>query len=63
MIVKMETYTPNCAHLIECDKCRTDFCFQCMQPGHEPVQGAVLQIWEQKNRDDSMTGQWIMASE
>jgi hypothetical protein len=61
-IVKMKSYTPNCAQMIECDMCKTIFCFQCLRQWHEPVQCSVLEKWEQKNKDESMTGKWILAS-
>jgi ariadne-1 len=61
-IVKMKTYTPNCAQMIECDMCKMIFCFQCVEQWHEPIQCSVLLKWEQKNHDESMTGKWILAS-
>jgi ariadne-1 len=61
-IVKMKSYTPNCTQLIECDMCNTKFCFKCLKQWHEPLQCSVLEKWEQKNRDESMTGQWILGS-
>jgi ariadne-1 len=61
-IVKMKTYTPNCSQMIECDMCKIIFCFQCLKQWHEPIQCSMLQKWEQKNQDESMTGKWILAS-
>jgi len=48
IIVKMKSYTPNCSQMIECDKCKTIFCFQCLKQWHEPIQCSLLQKWEQK---------------
>ncbi|CAF3702014.1 unnamed protein product [Adineta steineri] len=61
-IIKMKSYTPKCAQLIECDMCKTTFCFQCSKQWHEPVQCSLLQKWEQKNLDESMTGTWMLAN-
>ena len=61
-IVKMKTYTTDCAQMIICDKCKTIFCFQCLKQWHDPVQCSLLIRWEKKNRDESMTGEWIVAS-
>ena len=63
MIVKMKSYSPQCAQMIECDVCKTIFCFQCLKQWHAPIQCSLLQKWEQKNLDESMTGKWIVASE
>ena len=62
IIVKMKTYSPKCAQLIECDTCKTNFCFQCSKQWHAPIQCSIIDKWEQKNKDESMTGKWIMAS-
>jgi len=62
VIVKMKSYVPNCAQMIECDMCKTIFCFQCLKQWHAPIQCSVLKNWEEKNRDESMTGKWILAS-
>ncbi|CAF0946239.1 unnamed protein product [Adineta ricciae] len=62
MIVKMKTYSPKCAQMIECDMCSSVFCFECSKQWHEPVQCSVLQKWEQKNQDESMNGKWIIAN-
>ena len=62
-VVKMKTYTPNCAQLIECDMCKLLFCFQCSRQWHEPMTCSLLTEWETKNRDESMTGQWLLASQ
>ncbi len=62
MIVKMKSYASNRAQMIECDNCKTIFCFQCSRQWHAPIQCSLLQKWEQKNQDESMTGKWILAS-
>lgn len=61
-IVKLNSYSTNCAYIIDCDKCQTTFCFQCLKPWHEPIQCSLLAKWAQKDRDESMTGTWIVAS-
>ncbi len=48
--------------MIECDMCKTTFCFQCLKQWHAPIQCSLLQKWEQKNQDESMTERWILAS-
>jgi hypothetical protein len=48
--------------MIECDVCKTIFCFQCLKQWHDPIQCSLLLKWEKKNRDESMTGEWIVAS-
>jgi ariadne-1 len=62
VIIKMKSYTPNCAQIIECDMCKIIFCFQCLKQWHAPIQCTLLTKWEQKNKDESMTGKWILAS-
>ncbi|CAF3084794.1 unnamed protein product [Rotaria socialis] len=61
-IVKLNTYSANRAHLIECDNCKTSFCFQCSKPWHEPIQCSLLAKWEQKNCNESMNGTWVIAN-
>jgi hypothetical protein len=43
--------------------CKIIFCFQCLKQWHDPIQCSLLQKWEKKNRDESMTSEWIVASE
>lgn len=62
-IVKMRSYTPKCSQMIECDHCKTTFCFNCGKQWHEPAPCFLLQKWEIKNQDESMTGKWLLASE
>lgn len=62
MIVKIKSYSPKCAQMIECDQCKTVFCFQCSQQWHAPIECSILEKWEVKNKDESMTGKWIIAS-
>lgn len=62
MIIKMKSYARNCPHMIECDRCQTTSCFQCGGQWHEPIQCSLLEKWEKKNQDESMTGKWILAS-
>ncbi|CAF3636298.1 unnamed protein product [Adineta steineri] len=61
-IVKIKTYLPNTAQMIACDECKTVFCFHCSKQWHEPVQCTLLTKWEKKNRDESMTSEWIVAN-
>ena len=61
-IVKMQSYSTTCAQMIVCDTCKVVFCFQCLKQWHDPIQCSLLQKWEKKNRDESMTGEWIVAS-
>lgn len=62
MIIKMQTYEPNCSAMIECDHCQLTSCFQCGKQWHEPIQCAILTEWEKKNQDESMNGKWILAN-
>ncbi|CAF1091786.1 unnamed protein product [Rotaria sordida] len=62
IIVKIKHFTSNLAKMIECDTCKTIFCFQCLKQWHEPIQCSLLKKWEEKNRDESMTGKWIVAN-
>ncbi|UJR26964.1 hypothetical protein I4U23_008271 [Adineta vaga] len=61
-IVKLKSYTTNCTQMISCDMCKTTFCFHCLQQWHDPVQCELLVKWEKKNRDESMTGEWLIAN-
>ncbi len=61
-IVKIKSYLADCAQMISCDVCKTTFCFQCLRQWHDPVQCELLKKWEKKNRDESMTSEWIVAS-
>ena len=61
-IVKIQSYSTNCALMITCDACKVVFCFQCSKQWHDPIQCSLLIKWEKKNRDESMTGEWIVAS-
>lgn len=61
-IVKIKSSSSNLARMIECDTCKTIFCFQCLKQWHEPNQCSLLQKWEQKDQDESMTGKWILGS-
>jgi hypothetical protein len=61
-IVKLKSYLADCAQMIGCDMCKTIFCFQCLKQWHDPIQCSLLKKWEKKNRDESMTGEWIVAS-
>lgn len=61
-IVKMKNYNRFNSFLIHCDNCETEFCFNCTQPWHEPLQCSVLKKWNQKNVDESMNAQWLTAS-
>jgi ariadne-1 len=62
-IVKLKSYLTDCAQMISCDMCKIIFCFQCLKQWHDPIQCSLLQKWEKKNRDESMTSEWIVASE
>ncbi|CAF3039456.1 unnamed protein product [Rotaria sp. Silwood2] len=61
-IVKLQSRLTDCAQMISCDMCKTIFCFQCLKQWHDPVQCSLLQKWEKKNRDESMTCEWIVAN-
>ena len=61
-IVKLKSFVVDCAQMITCDMCKITFCFQCLKQWHDPVQCALLKRWEKKNRDESMTCEWIIAS-
>ncbi len=61
-IVKLKSYVPDCTQMITCDSCKTVFCFQCLKQWHDPIQCSLLLKWEKKHRDESMTGEWIIAS-
>lgn len=61
-IVKLEYTSADNNRVIRCDKCKTVFCFDCLHQWHDPIQCSLLQKWEKKNRDESMTCEWIVAS-
>ena len=61
-IVKLKSSGIDCAQMINCDICKMVFCFQCLKQWHDPIQCSLLQKWEKKNRDESMTSEWIIAS-
>lgn len=61
-VVKLKFLGIDCAQMINCDACKTVFCFQCLKQWHDPLQCSLLQKWEKKNRDESMTGEWIVAN-
>lgn len=43
-------------------KCGHDFCFECGENWHDPVQCDLLKKWMQKCSDDSETSNWIAAN-
>ncbi|CAF3649474.1 unnamed protein product [Rotaria socialis] len=61
-IVKLQSALLDSAQMISCDTCKTSFCFQCLHQWHDPIQCSLLQKWEKKNRDESMTCEWIVAN-
>lgn len=61
-IVKMQSNLTDSSRMISCDRCKSVFCFHCGKEWHDPVQCDLLVKWEKKNRDESMTGEWLIAS-
>ncbi|CAF1306961.1 unnamed protein product [Rotaria magnacalcarata] len=48
--------------MVTCTTCKTSFCFQCGQSGHEPIKCKWLKRWQKKCHDDSETSNWISAN-
>ena len=61
-IVKLRSSVSDYAYKISCDTCTSIFCFHCLKQWHDPIQCSLLVKWEKKNRDESMTGEWLLAS-
>jgi ariadne-1 len=52
----------NYAQFITCNHCQTSFCFQCVQPWHDPIKCILLLQWNKKLLDDSETIIWLKAN-
>jgi len=61
---------PECGRAVFCEKktksvlcsCGTKFCFKCQELDHAPCTCEELVEWRSKERDDSETGNWIVAN-
>jgi ariadne-1 len=49
----------NYAQLITCNYCQTSFCFQCVQPWHDPIKCILLLQWNKKILDECQTILWL----
>ncbi|CAF0864024.1 unnamed protein product [Adineta ricciae] len=61
-LVRINSHLTDCTQMISCDVCKTTFCFHCLQQWHDPIQCSLLVKWEKKNRDESMTSEWLIAN-
>ena len=61
-LVRITSCLTDCTQMISCDVCKTTFCFHCLKQWHDPIQCSLLVKWEKKNRDESMTSEWLIAS-
>ena len=50
------------ARRVQCEKCRTTFCFACGHDYHAPLTCDVLKQWKLKCEDDSETANYIVAN-
>jgi ariadne-1 len=44
-----------------CDGCYTSFCFNCSNETHRPASCSTIQLWDEKNKNESETANWILA--
>ena len=61
-IVRLAQCPSDMSFRIDCDACRSVFCFQCLEPWHEPVQCSLLRRWEQMKKDEHATHVWLLKS-
>ena len=46
---------------VQCIKCSTEFCFDCVKPAHQPIDCSGLKAWMKRiNQDD--TEDWMKAN-
>ena len=61
-IIRLAQRPPDVSFRIACDACQSVFCFQCLEPWHQPLQCSLLRKWEQKKKDEHATYLWILNS-
>ncbi|WPT15498.1 Putative E3 ubiquitin-protein ligase ARI8 [Picochlorum sp. SENEW3] len=47
---------------VSCAGCHTEFCFQCMEEGHRPVDCQVVKFWKAKNDKESLNMEWLVVN-
>ena len=58
--VVVQTDEPS-ARRVNCDQCKSSFCFGCSNSYHAPVDCSTIKDWKQKCEDDSETANYMTA--